>query len=54
VPDMRNSTERRAKEVFDGVEISGRKVKLKGSKIVRKVNRDNVVRSVPFKHYERS
>jgi len=40
--------------VFDGVEISGRKVKLKGSKIVRKVNRDNVVRSVPFKHYERS
>jgi len=50
VPDMRNSTERRAKEV----EISGRKVKLKGSKIVRKVNRDNVVRSVPFKHYERS
>jgi hypothetical protein len=39
---------------FDDVEISGRKVKLKGSKIVRKVNRDNVVRNVPFKHYERS
>ncbi|MFP3172640.1 MAG: DEAD/DEAH box helicase [Acidilobus sp.] len=37
--------------VFDEVEISGSKIKLKG-KVLRNVNRDYVLRNVPFTHYE--
>jgi hypothetical protein len=37
--------------VFDEVEISGSKIKLKG-KVPRNVNRDYVLRNVPFTHYE--
>jgi len=33
--------------VFDEVEISGSKIKLKG-KVLRNVNRDYVLRNVPF------
>jgi archaellum component FlaC len=37
--------------VSDEVEISGSKIKLKG-KVLRNVNRDYVLRNVPFTHYE--